>query len=149
MSKIPTREVQVFVAGAFALWGFRALIWLPSDFLAPIQNFVWFTRIGILAGAVMSSLALPLGVAILVGSKRAILLTKIYLWVFFVLGVADIVGMFIMWSLLGSKALTHIGSVAPNMLVCIVLLWFLCSRRFRQTPNNSLQATAAGHASCD
>jgi len=149
MSKIPTREVQVFVAGAFALWGFRALIWLPSDFLAPIQNFVWFTRIGILAGAVMSSLALPLGVAILVGSKRAILLTKIYLWVFFVLGVADIVGMFIMWSLLGSKALTYIGSVAPDMLVCIVLLWFLCSRRFRQTPNNSLQATAAGHASCD
>ena len=146
MSKIPSREVQVFVAGAFALWGFRALIWLPSDFLAPIQNFVWFTRI---AGAVVTSLALPLGVAIFIGSKRAILLTKIYLWLVLVLGGADMVVLGCEGSILGPKALTLIGSFAPDMLVCIVLLWLLCSRRFRQTPNNSLQATAAAPASCD
>jgi hypothetical protein len=135
MSKISTREVQVFVAGAFALWGFRALIWLPSDFLAPVQNFMWFTRI---AGAVVVGLALPLGVAIFVGNKRAILLTKMYLWCVLVVGFIDMIG----FLPLGSKALRVIAAVAPDMLVCIVLLWLLCSRRFRQPPNTALEPTA-------
>jgi len=98
--------------------GFRALIWLPSDFLAPIQNFVWFTRI---AGAVVTSLALPLGVAIFIGSKRAILLTKIYLWLVLVLGGADMVVLGCEWSILGPKALTLIGSFA---LTCSFALFF-------------------------
>ena len=122
----------MFVAGAFALWGFRALIWLPSDFVAPIQNVMWFTRI---AGAVVTSLALPLGVAVLVGSRRAILLTKIYLWLVLILGGVDMVTLVSERSILGPKALSLMGSFAPDMIVCLVLLWLLSSRRFRQTPN--------------
>jgi hypothetical protein len=139
MSKIPAREIQLFVAGAFALWGFRALIWLPSDFLVPIQNFVWFTRV---TGAVVTGLALPLGVAVLIGSKRAILLTKIYLWLVLILGVGDMISMFGMWSILGAKVLTYIGNIAPDILVCIVLLWLLCSRRFSQpSPTMTVEAS--------
>jgi hypothetical protein len=138
MSKITARDIQAFVAGAFALWGFRALIWLPSDFLAPIQNFMWFTRI---AGAVITGLALPLGLAILSGSKRAILLTKIYLWLVLALGAVDMVILIGERSLLGARALSLIGSFAPDMLICIILLWLLCSRRFRQTPNTALEPT--------
>ena len=139
MNKLSARDLQVFVAGALALWGFRALIWLPYDFLAPIQSFVWFTRI---ASAVVVGLALPLGVAIFVGNKRAILLTKIYLWLVLIVGVIDMLILVGQWGILGSKALTFIERLAPDMLVCIVLLWLLCSRRFRQTPNNALQPTA-------
>jgi hypothetical protein len=151
MSKLPTRDVQVFVAGAFALWGFRALIWLPSDFLAPIQSFVWFTRIG---GAVVTGLALPLGVAILFGNRRALFLTKIYLWLVLIVGVLSAVSIYYDKLVIGVPLSWHAvmqitGGIAPDLLVCIVLLWFLCSRRFRQTPNNSLQATAAAPASCD
>jgi hypothetical protein len=132
MSKLSRRDVEVFVAGAFALWGFRALIWLPSDFVAPIQNFMWFTRI---AGVFVTGLALPLGIAMLVGSKRAIVLAKIYLWMVLVLGGVDIVILVSDRSILGARALTFTGSFAPDMLVCIVLLWFLCSRRFRHEPD--------------
>ena len=131
MSKITAREVQVFVAGTFALWGFRALIWLPSDFLLPIQNFTWFTRI---VSAVVVGLALPLGLAVFFGSKRAILLTKIYLWLVLIIGAADIVMVIGERTIFGSKVFSLIGSFAPDMLVSIVLLWLLCSHRFRQTP---------------
>ena len=90
----------------------------------------------------MTGLALPLGVAVFVGSKRAILLTKIYLWLVLVLGGIDMAILVSEWSILGPKALTLIGRFAPDMLICIVLLWLLCSRRFRQTPNIAPEPTA-------
>ena len=132
MNKISRRDVEVFVAGVFALWGFRVLIWLPSDFISPIQNFMWFVRI---VSAVVTGLALPLGVAIFVGSQRAILLAKIYLWLVLAIGGIDVVILICARSILGSKALTLVGSFAPDMLVCIILLWFLYSRRFRHEPD--------------
>jgi len=135
MSKITTREVQVFVAGAMALWGFRVLIWLPSEFFVPTHNFFWFVRI---VSSVITGLALPLGVAILVGRPRAIRLTQIYLWLFLVIGFIDMIGFLVP---LGSKALRYIAAISPDMLVCIVLLWLLSSRRFRQTPNTALEPT--------
>src|ERR1035438_222423 len=132
MSKIFRRDVEIFVAGALALWGFRVLMWLPSEFLAPIQNFMWFARI---AGAILAGLALPLGLAIFVGNKRALGLAKIYLWLFLVIGAIDLIILVCERSILGPKALTYIGSFAPDMLVCVVLLWFLCSRRSRHEPD--------------
>jgi len=134
MSKITARDVQVFVAGAFALWGFRALIWLPSNFLLPIQDFTWFTRI---VSIVVVGLALPLGLAILLGSKRAVLLTKINLWLVLIIGAADIVMVIGDRAIFGSRVISLIGGIAPDMLVSIVLLWLLCSHRFRQPPNQS------------
>jgi hypothetical protein len=128
MNKIPTREVQVFVAGAFALWGFRAFIWLPSMFFVTAYDVMWICRI---VGSLLTCLALPLGVAIFLGKTRAIRLTQIYLWVSLFLGFCDVVFVYIP---LGSKALRFIGAIAPDMLVIIVLLWLLCSRRFRHEP---------------
>ena len=97
----------------------------------------------------MTGLALPLGVAVFVGSKRAILLTKIYLWLVLVLGGIDMAILVSEWSILGPKALTLIGRFAPDMLICIVLLWLLCSRRFRQTPNTALEPTATAPSVLD
>jgi hypothetical protein len=132
MKKISARDIQVFVAGAFALWGFRTLIWLPSYLFVTPHNVMWVCRI---VGSLLTSLSLPLGVAIFLGKKRAIRLTQIYLWLVLVLGFIDMVGIGVP---LGSKALKFIGAIAPDMLVCIVLLWLISlsrSRRFRDEPD--------------
>ncbi|MGO9585653.1 MAG: hypothetical protein ACLP2Y_05620 [Limisphaerales bacterium] len=136
MNKIPAREVQVFAAGAFALWGFRALIWLPSYFFVTTHNIIWVGRI---AGSLLTAFALPLGVAILLGKTRAIRLTQIYLWLFLVFGVGSVISLFHDKIVIGAPILWYtvlkiVGATAPDMIVIIVLLWLLCSRRFRHEP---------------
>jgi hypothetical protein len=123
MIKISAKDAQVFVAGAMALWGFRALIWLPSELVFGHGVYIF--------ASILTALALPLGVAMLAGKPQAVHWIQVYLWFNLIAGFLVIVGTFIP---LGSKALKYITSVAPDMLVCIVLLWLLCSRRFQDQP---------------
>jgi hypothetical protein len=70
------RSIQIFIAGALALTGFDNVIALPSSF----GNLGAFISLCILA------LQLPLGVGLLFESAIALRLTKIYLWLFVVIG---------------------------------------------------------------
>jgi hypothetical protein len=127
MNKISAREIRVFVAGVLAFWGFRALVSLPSYLFLPAHEIGWW--IGRVFGEFLTALALPLGIAIFAGKTRGFLLAKIYLWY-------DLTASFIVipcfYIPLGSKAVSLIGSLAPDMIVCIVLLWLLCSQRFQE-----------------
>jgi hypothetical protein len=132
MNKISAREIQVFVAGAFALIGFNLLRCLPSSLSDPIHNFWWFAR---LAAYVIAGLALPIGIAIFFRKAHAILWTQIYLWSWLVLGSISMIGVVVK---LGYKAMSMVETAAPGMIVCIVLLWLISwsrSRRFRHEPD--------------
>ena len=134
MTKITSRDIEVFAAGAFALWGALALLWLPSHLFDPIHNMWWFSR---LVSSIITGLALPLGVAILFGKAQVIRLTQIYLWLLLILGCIATVGIVVPPD---SKAVSMIGVIAPDMLICIILLWLFSlsrSRRFRNEPDAS------------
>ena len=70
------RKIKIFIAGALALTGFENVIALTRYFAVP----------GAFIGMCVLALQLPLGVGLLVESAIALRLTKIYLWLFVVLG---------------------------------------------------------------
>ena len=72
MNKISANNIQMFVAGALAVCGFDSLIRTPYDIVV-------FKSVVAIGGSLVSDLALLIGVAILVGSKRALSLASIYL----------------------------------------------------------------------
>ena len=72
MTKLSAKSIQIFVAGALALMGFHSLIWLP-------YYIVFSQSIALAGGSIFSGLALLIGVAMLVGSERAIFWARIYL----------------------------------------------------------------------
>jgi hypothetical protein len=95
---IPTsKRIQAFVAGALAIIGFRALVWAPHYFAARDSVYI--------LGCLGDGLALPIGVAILVGSSRAIRLAEIYL-------LLEVVGLF---ALVVAFALHLLPPGAPNI----------------------------------
>jgi hypothetical protein len=126
VNKIPAREVQVFAAGAFALWGGRALIWLPAHFFATQYNTWWASN---LIGALVTGLALPLGVGILLEKAQAIHWTKIFLW--WCLGLTSVSAVILQVTPLGSGRFNYVRFGAPDVITCIVLLWLFSSPRFR------------------
>jgi hypothetical protein len=77
--KISARDIRLFVAGALALAGFRALIWIPYYFTVPIEPI----RI---VGAIITGLTLSIGIGIFLGRWSALLLAQIYLWLIFISG---------------------------------------------------------------
>lgn len=63
------------MGGALALIGFRVLIWLPYYFIASIP------MISVrLITSLVTAVALPIGIATLLGRASAICCAKIYLW---------------------------------------------------------------------
>jgi hypothetical protein len=131
MNKIPGREVQVFIAGALALWGLRALIWLPAYLFVVLHSAWWHDALLIsrIIGSLINGLSLPLGVAIFLGKPRAIWLTQIFLWLSLVVVSSSAVCLQV--AHLGSQRLNYIRIAAPDLITCIILLWPLCSPRFR------------------
>lgn len=73
MSKISSKGIQTFVAGALSLPGFDSLIQVPRDVLVFNSSFIAF------CGSIVPSLGLLIGLAILFGSERAIFWARIYL----------------------------------------------------------------------
>jgi hypothetical protein len=141
MNKISARDIQLFVGGALALTGFRALIWLPYYVAVSMDS----VRI---AASIISGLALLMGIGILMSRAWAIWLAQIYLWLVVISGCIAIP---ILWHFFPEKGGCMALGSAPDMVVSIMLLiliYWSRSRRF-QTSNKSLQATAAAPSSCD
>ena len=123
MKKISARDIQLLVAGAFALMGFRALIWLPYYFVTSAD----LVRI---INTTVTGLALPLGIGILLGRVSAIPVARIYLWLVVISG-CIVIPTF--WYFAPEKGGRIALRFAPELLVAIVLLGLIFwsrSRRF-------------------
>ncbi len=128
MKNISARDIRLLVAGALALTGFRALIWIPYYFTVSLDS----VRIG---GAIITGLALPIGIGILLGRASAILLAQIYLWLVLITGC---VAMPVVWHYFPEKVGRMALSGAPELLVASVLLGLIYwsgSQRFRHEPD--------------
>jgi hypothetical protein len=126
--KISARDIQLFVGGALAITGFRALIWLPYYLAVSLDS----ARI---AGSIITGLALPIGIGILVGRVQAVSWALIYLWLVVISGFIVIPAFYYA---LPSKIDRILWATAPEMLVSIALLvviYWSRSRRFRHEPD--------------
>lgn len=130
MSKLSTRDIELFIAGALALIGFRALIWLPFFFSASTP------MIGVrLISSLLTALALPIGIAILLGRASAILCAQIYLWVILVSGCVAIP---VYDHFIPENSGGFVRRSIPELLVAVallVLIFWSRSRRSRNEPD--------------
>ncbi|HEU6447515.1 MAG TPA: hypothetical protein VFV23_03655 [Verrucomicrobiae bacterium] len=125
MKKISGRDIALFVSGAFAISGFRTLIWLPY-YLVVSRDLVH------IVGAIVSGLALPIGIGILLNRSWAIASARAYLWAVIILGCITVPltcyfipvkNPFILWSSL--DFLTYIG--------LLILIHWSRSRKFKES----------------
>ena len=131
--KISARDIQVFVAGALALLGIRALLYFPYYFATPVHNAAW---VGRLIFSLSAGLDLPLGLAIFFGKRWAVLLAQI--WLSLSLAYSIFITFLILFHSGSSKALNYIWTVSPDSLIFIVLLsliWLSQSKKFRHEPD--------------
>ena len=73
MTSSTAKRIQLFVAGSLAIIGLEALEWAPRYILVSRDT-------AAVLASLAAGLALPLGVAILLGSLRGIRLAEFYLW---------------------------------------------------------------------
>src|SRR5690348_2069507 len=114
MNKISPRDIQLFVAGALGLMGFRVSIVLPYYFFAssPMLG-------GRIFSSLLTALALPIGIAILSGRQSAIVCAQIYLWVMIVSGCVAIA---VYYFSIPKQAGGILWRIVPELLVAAVLL---------------------------
>jgi hypothetical protein len=132
MSKISSRDIRLFLAGALALMGFEALVLIPYYFSLSMDaaHIGRAVIVGLFAG-----LALPIGIGIFLGRWSALFWAQIYLWLKFISGCIAIP---FFWYFSHEKP----GSLAlrsvPGLLVAAVLLgliFWTTSERFRNEPD--------------
>ena len=118
----------MFVAGALALSGVRALVEIPY-YLTVSRGSV------LIGGALILGLASPIGVGIFLGRKSAFFWAKVYLWLKFVGGFIVLPGY---WCFIHAQ----IGCLAlrslPELLVTAALLgliFWTTSEKFRYEPD--------------
>jgi hypothetical protein len=141
MSKLSSRDIQVFAAGALALMGFHSLV------VTPYYIFV-SKSLSLTAGALFSALPLLIGIAMLKRNERALFWARIYLWLCF-LGALIGIG-FAMASDKPEPEHSHWWRDMSELLTPVILIWLLKeshSARFDQTPNKSPEPTAVGAGS--
>jgi hypothetical protein len=125
--KISARDIHVFVAGALALLGTRALLYVPYYFSAPVHDAIWAGR---LFYSLSAGLDLPLGLAMLFGKRWAMLATQIWLWLSLVFSV--FVTLRVAFIFRSSKALSYIWSVSPDLVIFVVLLLLIYLSRLQK-----------------
>ena len=135
--KISARDIQVFVAGALALLGTRALLYFPYYFSVPVHDAAWAGR---LFYSLSAGLDLPLGLVILFGRRWAILVAQVWLWLSLAFSIFVTVRVAYIYS--SSKALSYLWTVSPDLVIfiCLMLLIYLSrSQKFQanRTPNKS------------
>jgi hypothetical protein len=126
--KTSARDIQLFVGGAFALTGFRALIWLPYDFTISADS----PRI---IGSIVAGLTLPIGIGMLMNHARATQLAQIYLW--FVV-ISECIAIPTFYYFLPAKIGRLLWTTFPDTLVSLVLLGIILwshGRRFAHGPS--------------
>jgi hypothetical protein len=132
MNKISSRDIQVFVAGALALTGFRALVSIPHSVALSIDS----AHIGrAVIGSLIIGLALPIGIGVFLGRWSALFWAQIYLWLKFIGGCIAIPFFWYFYhDKIGRLALLSV----PEILVAAVLLgliFWTTSERFRYEPD--------------
>jgi hypothetical protein len=127
MNKITAREIQVFVAGALATWGFGLLIGIPST-IFNTWHLGWIAGSISLTHGLLGVLTLWLGGAIFFGKTQAIPLTRIYLWLNLILNVCAI-GMVLMAAVYASKRPEFVEIFVSGIIECAVLLWLISLSR--------------------
>jgi heme A synthase len=140
MNKLTSRDIQVFVAGAFAYCGFDSLLWSP-DVLAHSHDLLAFTDfVGGVIGLVLAG-------AVIAGRMRALRWMQVFLWLDVIQYVATIC-VFILSKYGISVPLAHgslyqaiHGIFTVSALLCLIA-WSR-SKRFRGdgTPNTALEPT--------
>jgi hypothetical protein len=127
MNKISAKSIQMFVAGALAIMGFHSLIWLP-------YYIVFSQSIALAGGCIFSGLALLIGVAMLVGSERAIFWARIY----FLLGICGAIATFCLSVFPILPKPLHLGWRSVSDLLTPAILFGLLvwsrSKHFRDEP---------------
>jgi Ca2+/H+ antiporter len=130
MNKLSRRNVQMFVAGALALTGFRELFWLP-------YYLVVSKDVHLVTGSILSGLSLLIGISIFVGNARAILWAKIYLG----LNILVFAVIFLIFPLLHSLtskpqnfSLKSVLGFATVFILYLLLVWST-SKRFSDNPD--------------
>ena len=131
MTKLSAHGIQMFVAGALAIRGLGSLLSVFYDLI----RFKSAVILPVLGASVVSSAALLIGIAMLLGGKHAILWAYVYLW----FGLLSSAGMATIYLLIRLHVLRPLlsGSVSwtlSGMVTSAILLWLLAwsrSRRFR------------------
>jgi hypothetical protein len=124
MNKISSRDIRLFVAGALALAGFQALILIPSYFIV--------SRGSVLIGsALITGLALPIGIGIFFGKWSAFFWAQVYLWLKLLLG----------FTLIPFASHFYHGKIGPLVLrsapeivvagILLALIFWSTSEKFR------------------
>ncbi len=129
------KRVQVFVAGALALIGYRALAWLPTCFAFHDAIYV--------VGCIGVGLGLPLGIIILCGRLRPAWLAESYL--LSVLAVMSVSLFVTALNFIPPEAMeTGLSSVSDWIVVLALLLLLLWSRFPRQEQGAEPAAAPSG-----
>jgi len=118
MNKISPKSIQLFVAGALALTGFRDLFWLPF-------YFVYSKDTVLIVSSILTGIALVLGISILRGFERAVHWAIVYLALSVGLALA------IMFFSLSHTppprppnfAWKTVGSIITPLTLLVLLLW--------------------------
>ena len=116
------------VAGALALSGVRALLEIPYYFTVSRGSVL-------IGGAIITGLALPIGIGIFLGRWPAFFWAQVYLWLKFIGGcIALPVYWYYIHAQIGRLALRSV----PDLLVTVALLgliFWTTSERFRYEPD--------------
>jgi hypothetical protein len=130
--KISARDIRVYVAGALALAGFRALVSIPYSIALSSDS----AHIGrAVIGGLIVGLALPIGIGIFLRRWSALFWAQIYLWLK-IIGGCIAVPFF--WYFYHDKIGRLVLLSVPEILVVAVLLglmFWTTSEKFRYEPD--------------
>ena len=132
MNKLSARDIQVFVAGAFALDGSDALLAIPYYFSTPSHVLV-----GMIVPQLICSLFLPLGIAILMGNAHALNWAKICLWLAVVTYSAGII---LVCCFRPHDDLSLLSNFVTDLVINAILLWLLKHSLSKNSEDNKPQS---------
>jgi hypothetical protein len=139
MHKLSASTIQTFVAGALALMGFQALVWLPY-YLVAAKDLVF------VIGSIFSGLSLWIGIAILFGSKAGVWWAHVYLWLCSLgsvgMGCIYVLAALNVWQYLPHATWRGLSELPMPVILLCLLIWSR-SKRFgdSRTPNTALEPT--------
>ncbi|MGA2869255.1 MAG: hypothetical protein ABSF34_08855 [Verrucomicrobiota bacterium] len=136
MNKLSARDIQVFVAGAFALDGSDALLAIPY-YLSYYFSTPSHVLIGMIIPQLVCSLFLPLGIAILMGNARALKLAKICLWLAVVTYSAGII---LVCCFRPHDDRSLLSNFVTELVINAILLWLLKHSLSKKLEDNKPQS---------
>ena len=133
MKKLSAQEIRSFVAGAFVLAGFKALLGIPSFFINSRDHIhiAWL----VLAVGLSAGLQLVIGIGMFLRQWWALFWAQIYLWML-LLSACTVIPVWWYYSPAQAERMALRG--VPEILAAVILLGLICwsgSERFRYEPD--------------